>query len=83
MMKYNPNHTIMSETILTNEWYDAAKRKPWNDRLVLVRFSDGTFHVAKWDGTKWVGQAGMCFFRTETITHFYIFEKYNEKSITQ
>lgn len=64
--------------ILTNEWYDATEQKPWKGRLVLVRFGDGTLHVAKWNGTEWVGQHDMRFLRTDGITHWYIFEKFTE-----
>ena len=78
MMKYNLNHTIMSETILTNEWTDATTKKPWKDRAVIIRFEDGTLGIGKWNGMYWVGQHDMRFIRTDKITHFYIFENFNQ-----
>ena len=64
------------DTVLTNEWTDAEHKKPWRNRLVIVRFEDGSLGVAKWNGAYWVGQHDMRFVRTDKITHFYIFEKF-------
>ena len=68
----------MSDTILTNEWTDATTKKPWKGRLVSIRFEDGSYGYAKWNGMYWVGQHDMRLIRTDKITHFYVFELFNQ-----
>lgn len=65
--------------INTDEWTNAEWRKPWKGRLVLCRLDDDTFVVAKWNGMYWVGQHGMRLIEeVHQVTHFYVFEKFNE-----
>lgn len=42
------------------------------------RFEDGSYGYAKWNGMYWVGQHDMRLTRTEKITHFYVFELFNQ-----
>ena len=66
------------ETIITNEWLRADGMK-WDDREVLVRFSDNTVGIARWNGLHWIGQDGKRVLETvgHFITHYYIFERYH------
>ena len=69
-------------TVVTNEWMDAELNKPWKDRLVLCHLDNDTFVVAKWNGMYWVGQHGIRLSEEiHEVTHFYIFEKFNENDI--
>lgn len=72
---------MKQESITTNEWHDAAIKKPWKDRLVLCRFDDGHLNVCKYNGMYWVGQHGSRLMVYEEPTHFYIFDKFNENEI--
>ena len=71
------------DTVTTNEWTNAEFKKPWKDRLVSCRMSDGFFIYAKWNGMYWVGQDDKKVVETiqSRVTHFYIFEKFNENDI--
>ena len=64
--------------LLTNEWLRADGNKPWKNRLVLCRFEDGHFNVCYWNDQK-----GHRVVETvnHRVTHFYIYEKFNENDI--
>lgn len=68
-----------TDTLLTNEWTDAKLRKPWRNRLVIVRLENGSLNVAKWNGAYWEGRNDMRLVCTDEITHFYIFEKFKQE----
>jgi hypothetical protein len=70
------------ETLCTNTWYDVRYRKPFKNREVLVKFNDGLFGTARWCGWAWVGQAGLEI-TTHNVTHFYMYEKFNEVNVEQ
>lgn len=58
------------ETIITNQWTDARRKKPFKNRKVLARFSNGHEAVVKWNGMYWVGQYDMRLTLTAEITHW-------------
>lgn len=71
--------------ITTNEWIDAERNKPWRHRPVLARSVKGKLFVLKWNGMYWVNaNTGTCIepagynHHIHKITHFYIFEKYED-----
>ena len=67
--------------VTTNEWLPASGEKPWMKRNVLVRLSDNTYDVAYWCGLYWSTQSGKPYHNDGAeITHFYIFEKFNENT---
>lgn len=62
-------------SLTTNEWHPADSNKPWVNRKVLVRLSDGSFDVACWNGIYWSTQCGRPYHKDGAdITHFYIFQ---------
>ena len=67
----------------TNEWLPADGNKPWKGRKVLCRFSDGRMQVCSYTGFYWSDQEGHRVVETVVyyVTHFYIFEKFNENDI--
>ena len=70
----------MANNILTNEWMNAAEVKPWRNRLVLVRFSDGELALGMWNGAYWTNKKGEGRIdRVRDVTHFYVFERFMEK----
>lgn len=74
-----PQRIEQTDTLLTNEWTDAKLKKPWCNRLVIVRLEDGSLNVAKWNGAYWEGRNDMRLVCADEITHFYIFEKFNKE----
>ena len=79
--------------VTTNEWLPASGEK-WKDREVLCLFSDGHKEVCTWNGMYWQHKKILdennkpVSIRIEEtvshhITHFYIFEKFNENNIAQ
>ena len=68
--------------LLTNEWLPAGGNK-WPKREVLCRFNDGWQEVLVWNGWYWQDQNGHRVVETlgHRITHFYIYEKFNENNI--
>ena len=69
-------------TLLTNEWLRADIQKPWKDRDVLCRFSDGYKQVCHYNGVYWASQDGLRLVETVAhhITHFYIYTKDTPKT---
>ena len=66
----------------TNEWINAELRHPWKRRFVLCHMSDSTYKVLMWNGMYWVNQQGVRLAElTSKVTHFYIFERWNENDI--
>lgn len=69
----------MKSELLTNEWYDAVKRKPWRGREVLVQMSDGTKRTLAWNGMYWYDPATRIrqWFNEDGVhpAFFYIFER--------
>ena len=68
----------MFNTITTNEWTRAEDKKPFINRPVLVHFDDDTFGIARWNGYYWVGQHNMRLMRNVEVTHWYMFDKFND-----
>jgi len=68
-------------TIIENAWTSATRRKPPIGREVLAIFADGHKAVAKWNGFYWVGQHNMRFTQGDSITHYLLFEKFDENDI--
>lgn len=70
---------MMGEGIVTNEWTKADRIKPPRRRLVLVRFDDDTYGLARWNGAYWVGQHNMRLMRMDKVEWWYMFEAWNER----
>lgn len=68
--------------LLTNEWLPAEGNK-WPKRKVLCLFSDGWMEVCSWVGWYWTNQHNQRVEETigHRITHFYIYDKFNENDI--
>lgn len=65
------------KAVMTKTWMSASGIKPWPNRVVLVRLSDGSVDVAKWNGLYWSTQNGRPYrYDGGEITHYYIFERY-------
>ena len=64
--------------VVTNEWLRADLCKPWKNREVLCRFSDGQKEVCSHNGVYWRDQKGRRIEETVAshVTHFYIFERF-------
>lgn len=74
------------KTILTNEWLNAELNEKWKDREVLCRFADGHLETAVWNGMYWKypkkhPKKDVRISNGSKITHFYIFEKFNENDV--
>jgi len=68
--------------LITNEWIDAKRWKPWVKRMVLIRLADRGYDIAYWNGVYWCTQGGRPYHEDgNEITHFYIFERYIPKPI--
>lgn len=73
--------------VTTNEWIKIAPGSPmpWKDREVLVRLSDGTKTTLVWNGMYWIDPVTRIrqrFFDGGLHpSHFYIFEKFNDKDL--
>ena len=67
-------------TLVTNEWTDALRQKPWKDREVLCLMSDGTKRTLAWNGMYWydpVTRIRQRYYEDGLHpTHFYIFENF-------
>ena len=68
--------------LLTNEWL-SAKGNKWIGRKVLCHFNDGWEEPLIWNNFYWTDQKGHRVVETieHRVTHFYIYEKFNENNI--
>lgn len=67
--------------VITNEWMDADKVKPFRLRVVLVRFEDGDQSLGMWNGAYWTNKKGEGRIdRVRKVTHFYIYERFIDKN---
>jgi hypothetical protein len=67
--------------VITNEWMDADKVKPFRLRVVLVRFEDGDQSLGMWNGAYWTNKKGEGRIdRARKVTHFYIYERFIDKN---
>lgn len=66
--------------LMTNEWLDAQRVKPWAGREVLCLMSDGRKRVLTWNGAYWRDQDGRRYIETvaDYVVLFYIFERWIE-----
>lgn len=70
-------------SIITNTWISTTSAKPWRGRDVLCRLPDGNMLVLRWNGLYWTDRFNIrqLFPPDGNPTHFYIFEKFNQKTI--